>query len=396
MKKIFVLSGILIASLLFTACLNFENSEATDTVISGDCGESMKYTIESGTLTISGTGNMKDYGDYEYMPWHPYKDKIEKVVVESGVTSIDSCAFYQFTALKSAIIGDSVIEVPNQAFVECSSLESVIIGDSAKSIGVSAFSECTSLKTVQFGKSIESFGEYAFEYCDKLESFTVSEDNKTFKSLNGVLLSKDSTALIKYAGAAKEYVVPGDVKTIKTDSFDDNVHLKSLIVPDSVVSIENGAFRSQHIERISIGNITDATKANGYAIGDEVYDINGTEISESDPIGNSVFLRVDEDSYVRQQTYKITFILSNDESVSFQYYVGEKIALPDVLTKKGLEMKCTPDLPETMPEENLTVTVTYEQSSTESGSDNTTTIIIAAVAVVIVAGLAGFFIINRH
>ena len=395
MKKIWLLSGILMISLLFTACLNFENSEAVDTVISGDCGESMKYTIKSGTLTISGTGDMEVYYHFEDIPWYPYKDTIEKVIVESGVISIDGWAFYGFTALKSAIIGDSVIKVPSQAFVDCSSLESVLIGDSTKSIGNAAFYNCKSLKNVHFGKSVESFDEDAFQHCDKLESFTVSEGNKTFMSLNGVLLSKDSATLIKYAGAAKEYVVPGNVKTIKTDSFDDNIHLKSLIVPDSVMSIEDGAFGSKYIERISIGNITDATKASGYAIGDDVYDVDGTtEISEDDPIGNSVFLRVGE-SYVKQQTYKITFTLSEDESVSFQYYVGEKITLPNVLTKRGLGMKCTPDLPETMPAENLTVTVTYKQSSSEgSESDNTTTIIIAGVAVVIVAGLAGFFILN--
>ena len=94
MKKIWLLSGILMISLLFTACLNFENSDAVDTVVSGNCGESMEYTIESGTLTISGTGDMGEYGLLIDRPWHPYKDTIEKVIVTSaGPTGFDLSNF---------------------------------------------------------------------------------------------------------------------------------------------------------------------------------------------------------------------------------------------------------------------------------------------------------------
>ncbi len=61
---------------------------------SGSCGENVTYTYVSstGTLTISGTGAMKDYNDYDYTsqaPWY----YIKKVVINNGVTSIGSRAF---------------------------------------------------------------------------------------------------------------------------------------------------------------------------------------------------------------------------------------------------------------------------------------------------------------
>jgi len=55
---------------------------------SGSCGENVTYSfVEStGTLTISGTGDMSN------SPWYSYRSSIKKVVINNGVTSIGSRA----------------------------------------------------------------------------------------------------------------------------------------------------------------------------------------------------------------------------------------------------------------------------------------------------------------
>ncbi len=62
-------------------------SEAT-VLYSGTCGENVTWTLtKDGTLTISGTGAMKNYGYEGGQPWMAYANQITSVVVENGVTA---------------------------------------------------------------------------------------------------------------------------------------------------------------------------------------------------------------------------------------------------------------------------------------------------------------------
>jgi len=58
-------------------------------------------TAPNYTLTISGVGEMPDYYDIATIPWAAYRESITIVVVESGVTSIGSYAFFCYEALTS-------------------------------------------------------------------------------------------------------------------------------------------------------------------------------------------------------------------------------------------------------------------------------------------------------
>jgi hypothetical protein len=54
---------------------------------SGSCGDNVTYTFTAAnsTLTIKGTGAMKDY--YTNSPWYLYKESIKNIVIKNGVTS---------------------------------------------------------------------------------------------------------------------------------------------------------------------------------------------------------------------------------------------------------------------------------------------------------------------
>ncbi len=100
---------------------------------------------DAGTLTISGTGDMQR--DWQ---WGRSGSKIKNVIIQSGVTSIDSDAFSGCRAMKSVIIPDSVTSVGNYAFDDCSSLTSVTVPGSMTEIRDSAFCDCGSLKNVYY------------------------------------------------------------------------------------------------------------------------------------------------------------------------------------------------------------------------------------------------------
>ena len=69
-------------------------ASAAEIVDSGTCGEDMTWTFDDeGTLTVSGKGEMNDYGDDENAPWQSYRDDIKKIVITGEVTHIGDRAF---------------------------------------------------------------------------------------------------------------------------------------------------------------------------------------------------------------------------------------------------------------------------------------------------------------
>ncbi|MCR5040584.1 MAG: leucine-rich repeat domain-containing protein [Clostridia bacterium] len=152
MKKNFnrFLSVLLCAVMAFTVlpCVPAGAEDAPDTpdvIASGYCGgegdgTNLTWTITiDGTLTISGYGEMADYGfgsdgspvDPDRLPIAPWKAfvtgdfQFRKVIVEEGVTSIGSCAFfgvnYSVEEYDSAVpcefvLADSVRKIGDTAF----------------------------------------------------------------------------------------------------------------------------------------------------------------------------------------------------------------------------------------------------------------------------------------
>ena len=162
--------------------------------------------------------------------------------IPDSVTSIGDRAFYKCSSLTSIIIPDSVTSIGDHAFYNCSSLTNITIPDSVTSIGDHAFHNCSGLTSITIPDSVTSIGDHAFYNC--LTSITVSENNKYFSSLNGVLFNKDKTDLITYpiGNERTEYTIPDSVTSIGNFIFYNCSSLTSITIPDSVTSIGNFAF----------------------------------------------------------------------------------------------------------------------------------------------------------
>ncbi len=223
MKK--VLSIILSITMLLsiTAGLNL-TAFADDLPSSGSCGENVNYTFDSssGTLTISGTGPMTDYG-YGDSPFYSQYDSIKNVIINSGVSSIS-----------------------DYAFSDCWSLTSITIPNSVTSIGEEAFSFCTSLTSATIPERVTSIGENAFVNCKSLISISVDSDNVYYFSQDGVLFNKEKTELIQYpiGNSRTEYEIPYSVISIGDDAFRFCESITSVSIPNSVTSIGRCAFEN--------------------------------------------------------------------------------------------------------------------------------------------------------
>ena len=77
MKKTKILYFVLALAFIITS---FSLSVFAENMESGTCGDNLTWAIDyEGTLTISGTGKMSDYGNYDSRPWNSYKSEIKKV-----------------------------------------------------------------------------------------------------------------------------------------------------------------------------------------------------------------------------------------------------------------------------------------------------------------------------
>ena len=213
---------------------------------SGTCGENLTWEFDesTGTLTISGAGEMYDYSYYN-RPWESYKDSIEKVIINNGVTAIGNYAFYYCTNIKSVKISDSVLIIKKDAFCGCESLRNIIIPDSIIAIDDYAFANCFSLISITIPYSVTTIGRKIFGYCYSLTNITVDINNKNYSSDEyGVLFNKDKTTLIQYpiANLRTSYTIPDSVSIVGEWAFAECQNLTNIIVPQNVTKIGLGTF----------------------------------------------------------------------------------------------------------------------------------------------------------
>ncbi len=170
----------------------------------GSCGENLTWKLNwMGTLTISGTGDMADYGA-DSPPWYSEKDKIKEILIGNGVTSIGSYAFHEcpnltkvdfprslekigngafracgFTTLKIPV---GVKKIGEHSFLLCRSLVDLTIPESVEIIDNLAFEYCTALKTARLPKSIKKMGYSVFRFCESLKDVYYAGNEEDWNS----------------------------------------------------------------------------------------------------------------------------------------------------------------------------------------------------------------------
>lgn len=172
MKRIFVSLSLLIC---FVTAVSASN---------GNAGKGIKWDLTKGVLTISGKGEMKNFG--KERPW--IASNVEKLIVEDGITNIGDnlCrdsknltqvslpsslkligngAFQSCRNLPDIHIPYGVEEIGDRAFYDCNAFIELDLPISVKRIGNEAFAKCSSMTTARLVQGLESLGDKAFEDC---------------------------------------------------------------------------------------------------------------------------------------------------------------------------------------------------------------------------------------
>ena len=185
--------------------------------------------------------------------------------IPAGITEIPEGAFKN-SAITKVVIPASVTTIGREAFAGCTKLTSVIfetaaLGETEENlmIGARAFRGCTSLEKINLPARLTEIklqkyivngsdvsvdkADNAFLGCTSLVSVTVASANASYKSVDGVLYSKDGKTLV-YCPATAEgaFEIPAGVQQIAPGAFIGCSAITEITVPSSVVLIGECAF----------------------------------------------------------------------------------------------------------------------------------------------------------
>lgn len=175
--------------------------------VGGQCGDNAYWIYENNTLTITGSGDVWDFKN-SASPWFSYRNSIENLEINEGITRIGNYAFIYHSKLGNISFPQSLISIGNYAFHECWGLGSINLPESLTTIGNFGFWNCSAVKELILPNSITSIGSNAFAYC-------------------------------YYIGNIK---LPESLTTIESNTFEKCYNIKSIILPSTLTTIKSKAF----------------------------------------------------------------------------------------------------------------------------------------------------------
>lgn len=233
-----------------------------DAGVSGNCGDNgdnlmWRYTYDTKTLDIIGTGDMRDYTGVGTgkVPWKDF-DGIEQLNISSGVTSIGNSAFSSL-GITSVVIPNTVTRIGNNAFSGCIALNGIVLPDSVTSIGAEAFADTGIYNNASNWENgvlyignhlIEINSEFIpSEYRVKDGTLTIADYAFYRNSVTRIIIPSSVTSIGANAmlyGTTSEITFENNSKltNIGEGAFSDLYYLKEIILPESVLCIGDKAF----------------------------------------------------------------------------------------------------------------------------------------------------------
>ena len=225
--------------------------EDPSVIIRGTCGDHVSWVLNTSSrvLSISGTGEMKNYDNGDYPKWYSRRASIKTVIISDGITSIGDWMFFECNELTSVSIPDSVTRIGNCVFYYCSSLSSIHIPDSVTEIGEHAFYD-SAVSKISIPDKIENVGTDAFYNCKNLQFSNYDNAKYLGNESNPYLVLIESVS----EGISSCEIHP-DTRVIAGNAFYYNQSLTAISLPEGAVGIGDYAFNCcKSLTTISVPN----------------------------------------------------------------------------------------------------------------------------------------------
>ena len=193
------------------------------------------FMLASDLTNITLPNSVKYIGDYAFSSC----SSLSNITFSENLEYIGMFAFEWCDKLQSISLPNSVQIIERNAFAACESMQSISIGNNLQSIGMAAFQACRSLETIHLPKSFAHLGYSVFPHSDMLQSITIDSDNPFFKSVDGVLYTKNLRKLMAYpcGRLAEAYTILEGVEELHYGAFETNMYLQEITLPSSLVVI---------------------------------------------------------------------------------------------------------------------------------------------------------------
>jgi hypothetical protein len=150
-----------------------------------------------------------------------YNKTISSVVMSDNVVKIGTNVFYFCPLLKTVKLSKNLTTIPQNAFDSCTSLDDIKLPDSLTSISTYAFNNRTSLSSIIIPSAVETVDSSAFYGCSNLKKAVF---------MDGVIADEESN------------YVKTVYKTLGVGIFSQCMSLETILVPDSVINIDDMTF----------------------------------------------------------------------------------------------------------------------------------------------------------
>ena len=271
-RNIFILVLILIITVVFMPY----SAQSEDNSYTWKKGEDGTLTI----LNLSGKGVvLPDFLNNNLPEWYH-----------------DDANFYTSIKLVNAV------EIGNYSFYGLENVESITFSVTNNKyrlvrIGNFAFEGCKELSGFEIPKTVTEIGIQAFSGCTSIAKFKVDEENNKYAALDGVLYAKDKITLIAYPPASNsdKYEVNEYTETIAGGAFCCAKGLKEIILPESLKTIQNAAFKGAGISEIIIPKSVINIAPDAFDSGVKIFGYKNTEAQRYAKDKNLEFVALDEE-----------------------------------------------------------------------------------------------------
>ncbi len=198
---------------------------------------------------------------------------LQSVSFSTNLTKIGKTAFSDCTSLENVYFSSNLEEIGDSAFENCTSIVELNIPDSVLTIGKESFKALTSLSKLKLSNKLETISEQSFYGCSELREVNIPMSiTKVNTSVSDTKITGDDVEKGTFGGCGKltkvtfvryndddTYTIPakillgatmaqtitmpeGGVTTIGAFAFAYCLYLQEIDIPESVVTIEPGAF----------------------------------------------------------------------------------------------------------------------------------------------------------
>ena len=276
------------------------------------CNDALKKISLAGIKTIDNSA-FEDCGD------------LNSVNFGEGLLSIGSDAFRYCPNIETVSLPESLTTINDGAFERCSKLTSIDIPNKVTKLNDNTFAYCTSLKNVSIGSGCTSISATAFVNTSSIDRITVSEDNKNFTVVDGVLYNKDMTTLVLYPkNCSGEFAVPDTVTTIADYAFYRSPNITKITIGKNVKTIGNYAFYNcPALFKVDFGNAVKTIGSYSFAVNDSIESIEFPDSLES--IGDNAFIAYPDGSYVENKLKSVKFGKGLKTIGNYAFYRNQKL-----------------------------------------------------------------------